>query len=266
MNFIIIIPARLYSSRFPEKMLANIHGKPMIIRVIEKALTTEANQIIVAVDHIKLKKIIETEYCGSKYAVTVCLTNSTHQSGTDRLSEVIIKKYKFPINQIIVNLQGDEPLISAHMIHQVVKTLKNSSNDISVATLATPIYSEYEAQNENIVKIVINVKNDALYFSRSKIPWMHMCNKSNNINYPISLLLRHIGVYAYRNDFFHRYVKWKKCTLEQIEMLEQLRILWNDEKIRVSVIENAPNISVDTPELLKKANELFLKQLQNNFI
>lgn len=256
-NFIIIIPARFYSSRFPGKLLADIHGKPMIIRVIEKALTTFADNVLIAVDNIKLKKIIELEYPSSQYKVTVCLTKSVHQSGTERIAEVV-KKYNFSNDQIIIHLQGDEPLISSRMIHQVVQTLQTSPNDISVATLATPIYSKTESKNTNVVKVVININNDAIYFSRAVIPWNNINNYNNNKNYSVRLLLRHIGIYAYRSNFPIRYVNWGKSPLEAIEMLEQLRILWNNEKIRVSIIDNVFNISVDTPEALKRVNEVFL--------
>lgn len=258
MGFIIIIPARFYSSRFPRKLLADIHGKPMIVRVIEKALMTMADQIIVAVDNMKLKQIIESEYCCSQYAINVCLTKSTHQSGTERLAEVV-KNYGFSDSQIIVNLQGDEPLISSYMIHQVVKTLQMSDTDISVTTLATPIFSEQEAQDSNVVKVIINANNDALYFSRSRIPWQNIYN-NNIINRSIKILLRHVGIYSYRVNFLKRYIQWPRSALEQVEMLEQLRVLWNNERIRVKVIDNTSNISVNTPEELNQVNKLFFKK------
>lgn len=255
MNFTIIIPARFFSLRFPKKLLADIHGKPMIIRVIEKALTTTADKVIIATDHRKIIEIIESEYGCDKNRVEVCLTQSTHQSGMERLSEVV-ERYKLSDNQYIVHLQADEPLISSYMIHQVVKSLYMSSHDISVTTLVTPIFSFKEFQDNNVVKVVINVNNDALYFSRSPIPWNDM---SNNIDFSTQLL-RHIGIYSYRVNFVRRYMTWVKSPLEKLENLEQLRVLWYGEKIRVSIINKVLHISVDTSESLKRVNELFLNK------
>lgn len=255
MNFIIIIPARFYSSRFPGKLLANIHGKPMIIRVIEKALMTTAKKIIVATDNNIITQIITLEYGSSKKNIEVCLTQSAHQSGTERASEVI-QRYQLPDNQCIVQLQADEPLISSSMIHKVVESLYMSANNISVTTLATPITSSEESKDQNTVKVVIDINNDALYFSRSQIPWSH---SYNNLDPALQILLSHVGIYAYRANFIHRYIQWSKSPLEQIEQLEQLRVLWYGEKIRVSIINKVFSISVNTPASLRRVNDLFYK-------
>ncbi|CAD83442.1 3-deoxy-manno-octulosonate cytidylyltransferase [Candidatus Blochmanniella floridana] len=255
MNFIIIIPARFFSSRFPGKLLADIQGKPMIIRVIEKALTTKTTKIIVATDSVSIKQIVEYEYYSFGDKVEVCLTYSDHQSGTERISE-IVKRYRFADDQIIVQLQGDEPLISSYMIHQIVDVFNmTTSNNISVSTLATPIFFYNEVIDSNIVKVVVNIYGVALYFSRSMIPWMSI---NHDFNQELGIWLRHIGIYAYRVNFLSRYMNWIKSSLEKYEMLEQLRILWNGETIYVSVMDNIRNISVDTPESLRKVNELFL--------
>lgn len=254
MKFIVVIPARLFSSRFPGKVLAYIHGKPMIVRVIEKALKTEAYKIIVATDSNMIIQAIQYEFSNFKNnKIAVFLTKNTYRSGTERLSEVV-KYYKLKHDQCIVQLQADEPLISANMIHTVVESLYSSSNNVSVTTLAIPITSTEEYQDHNIVKVVTNINNDALYFSRSKIPW----NKNyNNTDFIKNFLLRHIGIYAYRANFIHRYIQWQQSPLEKLENLEQLRVLWYGEVIRVSIIKEEYSISVDTPKSLKRVNELF---------
>lgn len=256
MSFVIVIPARFFSSRFPGKLLADIHGKPVIVRVIERAMTVKPKKIIVATDSIIIKKAVDLEYFRSIYKelIEVCLTQSTHNSGMERLSEVI-SRYQFPNNQIIVHLQGDEPLVSSFLICKLVQSLYKMNN-IYVSTLATPIRSLQEATDSNIVKVVVNINNDALYFSRSMIPWSNQDNKLINNN---NMLFRHIGIYSYRASFIYRYVKWSRSPLEQLEMLEQLRILWHGETIRVSIIDDIYSVSVDTPESLKRVNELFLK-------
>lgn len=251
MSFLVIIPARFFSTRFPGKMLSNIHGKPMIVRVIEKAIQSKAKMVIVATDSIEIAQAIELERC----PVEICLTRSNHQSGTERLEEVAIK-YKLPDHQIIVHLQGDEPLITPIMISQVADVL--DVVDANVATLATPINCLEDAKNSNVVKVVVNINNYALYFSRSMVPWCHDKYFKSNRYRITSALLRHIGIYSYRTCFLHRYIKWTKSVLESFEMLEQLRVLWYGEKIYVSLVDNATNlIGVDTPEMLFRVNELF---------
>lgn len=251
MNFLVVIPARFFSKRFPGKLLADIHGKPMIVRVMEQALKSGAKKVIIATDSIKIAHVIELEQSSAE----ICLTRSDHQSGMERLEEVAMH-YNFEDDQIIVHLQGDEPLITSAMIFQVANALIDS--DASMATLATPINSLQDVKNSNIVKVVVNMNNHALYFSRSMIPWC--CHqyfnkdqfKKNNI------FLRHIGIYSYRACFLHRYVKWTSSPFEIFEMLEQLRILWQGEIIYVSLINSAVNIiGVDTPEMLSVVNKIF---------
>ncbi|WP_331828198.1 3-deoxy-manno-octulosonate cytidylyltransferase [Candidatus Blochmannia sp. SNP] len=252
MNFVVIIPVRLFSTRFPGKALADIHGKPMIVRVMEKALDSGADKVIIATDSVLIAQAVESE----QSEVEVYLTRSDHQSGTERLAEVAVN-YKFPDNQIIVHLQGDEPLISPVMIRQVANTLDSVRLTTGMATLATSLNSLEEACDVNVVKVVINMNNNALYFSRSMIPW----NQGYFDNYPDSrtskILLRHIGIYSYQVNFLHHYIAWTKSPLEQLEQLEQLRVLWHGETIYVSVIDNVFNISVDTPESLRRVNTLF---------
>lgn len=253
MNFITIIPARFFSSRFPGKMLADIQGKPMIIRVIERALATKTIKVIIATDSVSIKQVVECEYSLNN-KVEVCLTRITHQSGTERISEVV-RRYQFSKNQIIVQLQGDEPLILPHMIHKLVNALNITKNNVSVSTLAMPISSYQEAIDNNVVKVVINIYGIALYFSRSIIPW----NKTQNyLDQGVDLWLRHVGIYSYRVSFLYRYMQWIISPLEKYEMLEQLRVLWHGEKIHVSIIRDVFNISVDTPKSLKQVNEFLV--------
>ncbi|UAJ66180.1 3-deoxy-manno-octulosonate cytidylyltransferase [Candidatus Schneideria nysicola] len=224
MKFIVIIPARFSSTRFPGKPLVNINNKPMIIHVMERAIESGANQVIVATDHINIFNIVQ-EAGGN-----ACLTSSQHQSGTERIWEVI-KKYKFNNEEIIVNLQGDEPFIPPTLISQIVTHLMNHSH-IKMITLAlSSRMNENDAFHPNIVKVVIDKNNYALYFSRSLIPWGNQISLNNYENtYEI---LQHIGIYAYRVNFIKRYIHWKMSPLEQIEKLEQLRVLWYGEKIYV---------------------------------
>lgn len=249
MNFIVIIPARFFSTRFPGKLLADVCGKPMIIRVIENALKSGAQRVILATDSIEIIHAVESE----KLSVEICLTKSDHNSGIERIAEVAVR-YKFLDHQIIVHLQGDEPLITPNMIYQMAIILNTVATN--VATLAIPISSISEIQDNNVVKVVININNYALYFSRSMIPWFnYRLLKSNKLNIS-NVFLRHIGIYSYRVCLLHRYVKWYKSILEGYEMLEQLRILWNGETIYVSLIKDTTNIiSVDTPEMLSFVNK-----------
>lgn len=250
MNFLVIIPARLDSKRFPKKLLADIHGKPMIVRVMEKALKSGAKKVIVATDSIQIAQAVELE----KSSTEVCLTQFHHRSGIERLEEVAVR-YKIEDHQIIVHLQGDEPLITSSMIYQVAHALRNSS--ASMATLATPIHSWQDISNCNIVKVVMNVHNHALYFSRSIIPWCRYQHFKKN-KFHMYKVYRHIGIYSYYTNFLHRYVKWEKSPLEIVEMLEQLRVLWQGEKIYVSLINDAVNIiGVDTVEMLSRVNKFF---------
>lgn len=254
MNFVVIIPVRFFSTRFPGKALADINGKPMIIRVMENALDSGADKVIVATDSSRIARVIQSERSESE----VCLTRSNHQSGTERLSEVAVN-YKFSDDQIIVHLQGDEPLISSIMIRQVASILYSMSSATAMVTLATPLRSFEEACDDNVVKVVVNANSNALYFSRSMIPW-NTGDFKNYLDSELSkMLLRHIGIYSYRTKFLSRYIEWTKSPLEQLERLEQLRVLWHGETIHVSVIDDVLSISVNTPESLMHVNSVFQK-------
>lgn len=247
MSFIAIIPARYASSRLPGKPLADINGKPMVVHVMERALESGADRVIVATDHPDVMKAVEA--AGGE----VCMTRPDHQSGTERLAEVI-ERYGFSDDEIIVNVQGDEPLIPSVIIRQVAENL--AASQAGMATLAVPIGSAEEAFNPNAVKVVMDAQGYALYFSRATIPWERerFTHSRDNIG---DHFLRHIGIYAYRAGFVRRYVTWEPSALEQIELLEQLRVLWYGEKIHVAVAKAIPSVGVDTPEDLQRVRDHF---------
>lgn len=242
MSFTAIIPARYASTRLPGKPLVDIHGKPMVVHVMERARESGASRVIVATDHPAVAQAVEA--AGGE----VCMTRADHQSGTERLAEVI-EKYQFADDEIIVNVQGDEPMIPAEIVRQVATNLAGSA--AGMATLAVPVTDAEEAFNPNAVKVVMDVNGYALYFSRATIPWdrERYARSREQIG---DTLLRHIGIYAYRAGFIRRYVAWAPCPLEQIELLEQLRVLWYGEKIHVAVAQTIPSVGVDTPEDLQR--------------
>lgn len=249
--FTVIIPARFASTRLPGKPLADIHGKPMVVRVMEQALKSGASRVIIATDHQEVVDAVQ--HAGGE----ACMTDSNHHSGTERLAEVI-DKYQFADDEIIVNVQGDEPLIPPMIISQVANNLANSQAEMG--TLAVPINNAEEAFNPNAVKVVMDQSGYALYFSRAAIPWQR---DQFAVNKQIigDHFLRHIGIYAYRAGFIRRYVTWPASPLENIEMLEQLRVLWYGEKIHVAVAAQAPGAGVDTPEDLDSVRKIFAQLL-----
>lgn len=245
--FTVIIPARYASTRLPGKPLADIQGKPMVVRVMEQAIKSGASRVIVATDHADVAAAV-IEAGGE-----ACMTDPNHQSGTERLAEVI-DTYGFADDEIIVNVQGDEPLIPPEIISQVACNLQGSK--AQMGTLAVPISDAHEAFNPNAVKVVTDKDGYALYFSRATIPWDRgrFALSQETIG---DSLLRHIGIYAYRAGFIRRYITWDASPLEKIEMLEQLRVLWYGEKIHVAVAQTTPGAGVDTPEDLEVVRKQF---------
>ena len=242
MSFTVVIPARYQSTRLPGKPLADIGGKPMIQWVYEQSLKSGAERVIIATDDSRV------EEAAKGFGATVCMTSPDHESGTERLAEVV-EKMGIDENHIIVNVQGDEPLIPPSIIRQVANNL--AQNPVApMATLAVEIEDEAEVFNPNAVKVVTDQKGFALYFSRATIPWDRDNFSADNktIAQP---LLRHIGIYAYRAGFINTYIGWQPSALEKIECLEQLRVLWYGEKIHVEVAMEAPAAGVDTPEDLE---------------
>ncbi|WP_392560395.1 3-deoxy-manno-octulosonate cytidylyltransferase [Orbus mooreae] len=248
MSYTVVIPARYASTRLPGKPLADIVGKPMVIRVMEQAKKSGATRVIVATDNQQVFDVV------SSYNGQVVLTSEKHNSGTERLAEAI-EKCGFSDDEVIVNVQGDEPLIPPTIIDQVANNLVQFNT--GMATLAVPIDSVEEAFNPGAVKVVMDKNGYALYFSRATIPWERdRFAKSKDLIG--DFYLRHIGIYAYRAGFIRRYINWQPSQLEQIEMLEQLRVLWYGEKIHVEKAKEVPAIGVDTPEDLKKVRAIFL--------
>lgn len=246
--FTVIIPARFASKRLPGKPLTDIHGKPMIIRVMERALMSDATRVIVATDHQAVFDVVKAANG------EVCMTDPAHQSGTERLAEVI-EKYKFSDEEIIINVQGDEPLIPPEIINQLANNLM--LNNVGMATLATAINNPDDVFDPAIVKVVTDKQSNALYFSRAAIPW-------ERDRFAVSKMeigqhfLRHIGIYAYRAGFIRRYIQWPISPLEMIEMLEQLRVLWYGEKIHVALAVKTPGPGVDNQQDLDAVRKAFI--------
>jgi 3-deoxy-manno-octulosonate cytidylyltransferase (CMP-KDO synthetase) len=252
-SFVVVIPARYQSSRLPGKVLADIAGKPMIQWVVEKAQLSGASKVIVATDNDEVEQVVKS------FGGEVCKTRDDHQSGTERLAEVM-EQYQFSDNEIIVNVQGDEPFIPPENIAQVADNLaiQDQSKKQKIArmsTLAIKIESVEEAFNANAVKVLTDKDGYALYFSRATIPYDRERFLGNdNVSEIGEFYLRHVGIYAYRAGFIKDYVRWPASQLEQIEALEQLRVLYQGEHIHVAVAkDNVPVEGVDTPEDLEKA-------------
>lgn len=248
MSFTVIIPARYASSRLPRKPLADIAGKPMIQHVWEKTQQAGANRVIIATDHEEIEQVAKT------FSAEVCMTSTEHNSGTERLAEVI-QKMAITDDEIIVNVQGDEPLIPPVIIQQVAQNL--AENQVNMATLAVKLETKEELFNPNCVKVVTDQKGMALYFSRAAIPFARDyfadCNDAFVASQPY---LRHIGIYAYRAKFVNQYIRWQPTVLEKLESLEQLRALWYGEKIHVELAKEAPQVGVDTLEDLERVRKI----------
>lgn len=253
MKFSVIIPARFASSRLPGKPLADIVGKPMILRVLEQAQKSSAQRVIVATDHQRVYDVVLA--AGGE----VILTSDQHHSGTERLAEVI-DRYHFADDEVIVNVQGDEPLIPPVIIDQVAENLVQYKT--GMATLAVPILDAEEAFNPAAVKVVCDQDGYALYFSRATIPWERdrFAQSQATIG---DFYRRHIGIYAYRAGFIRQYIHWAPSALEQIEMLEQLRVLWYGEKIHVATAKQTPAAGVDTAADLAAVCDIIRQQAED---
>lgn len=249
--FTVIIPARLASSRLPEKALADIAGKPMVVRVAERAKLSEAQRIVVATDHTAIAAAC------SEYGIEAVLTGKQHTSGTARLAEAALL-LGMADSDIAVNVQGDEPLIDPALINRTAELLGSSS--AQMATAAHPIADVAEFLNPNCVKVVLDQRRNALYFSRAPIAWPRDAFAETQAVLPEGFApLRHIGLYAYRVGFLHQYVGLPPSPLESIESLEQLRVLWHGGKIAVTVCDNVPAAGVDTAEDLQRVRDWFAR-------
>lgn len=246
----IIIPARYQSERLPGKPLQLIGDAPMIQHVYQNAKRAEVEEVIVATDDARILMAVES------FGGKVCMTASTHQSGTERIAEVI-EKQQLDDDDIIVNLQGDEPLLPFSLINQTVNNLRRY-DQAAVATLCEPIESPVELFSTQVNKVVRDHEGYAIYFSRAPIPWYrHGFAQAEKIMPSDYVYYRHIGLYVYRAGFVKRYVRWAPCVLEKIEALEQLRVLWYGEKIHVDIAREKAGIGVDTPEDLARVRRVF---------
>jgi 3-deoxy-manno-octulosonate cytidylyltransferase (CMP-KDO synthetase) len=249
MNFKIVIPARFASTRFPGKPLELINGQPMIVRVVERALATQAASVTVATDDERIARALV------QLPIEVMLTDPNHPSGTDRLAEVAIKK-QWSDTDIIVNVQGDEPMMVPGNVQQVAECLHRHS-DAAIATLCTPIQSEQELLDPNVVKVVCTHQEQALYFSRAPIPWPRDAMRHHLKDQRLySQAQRHIGLYAYRVASLIQLSQLAPTPLEMTEQLEQLRAMEHGLKVVITPAREVPGPGVDTPEDLARINLL----------
>ena len=249
MPYSIVIPARFAATRLPGKPLREIAGKPLLQHVYECARRTQARQIIIATDDERIQA------AATAFGADVCMTSSHHQSGTQRINEVILSR-NIADDEIIVNLQGDEPLMPAACIEQVADVL--ASNPLAqMSTLVTPVIHEDEVFDSNVVKVVVNKLGFALYFSRASIPWQRGCYEQHRIDHNDTwTCLRHIGIYSYRAAYIKEYVTLSPSPLEEIESLEQLRVLWHGGNIAVGEAVEIPGPGVDTEKDFAKVSQL----------
>jgi 3-deoxy-manno-octulosonate cytidylyltransferase (CMP-KDO synthetase) len=245
-EFLVVIPARLGSTRLPRKPLADIGGKPMVIRVAERAQQSQAQSVVVATDSPEIQAAC------NEHRIECLLTSPNHPTGTDRIAEVA-QLLKLPANTLVVNVQGDEPLIPPELINQVAQTLADNAA-CAISTVAVPMTDASEITNPNVVKVVLNKAGEALYFSRATIPFVRDPEST-----PVVTHLRHLGIYAYRADFLQAYSRLEPAPPEQAEALEQLRALWNGYRIAVHTASEAPPAGVDTAEDLERVRQILAK-------
>ncbi|MBN8746621.1 3-deoxy-manno-octulosonate cytidylyltransferase [Xylophilus ampelinus] len=249
MSFTVLIPARLASTRLPDKPLADIAGLPMVVRVAQRAAQSSASRVVVAADDARI-----AEAC-NRHGVDVLLTRVDHPSGSDRLAEACTL-LGLPDDEIVVNVQGDEPLIDPALIDAVAHALA-ARPEVPMSTAVHAIDSLDDFTNPNVVKAVLDDAGHALYFSRAPIPWPRDCSgRGAPAALPEPPPLRHIGIYGYRAGFVRRFPSLTAAPLERTEALEQLRVLWHGHRIAVHVSARAPGPGVDTPEDLVRVRAL----------
>ena len=248
--FTVLIPARWASTRLPGKALADIAGKPMVVHVAERALASGASRVVVATDD---RRIADG---AAAHGISAVLTRSDHATGTDRLAEAA-ERLGLAANDIVVNVQGDEPLLDPSLIRRIAQLLA-ASPDAAIATACHPIGDLQDAFNPNVVKVALDRRNYALYFSRATIPWARDAFGSAERSLPAELpLYRHYGLYAYRVGFLKRYPTLASAPIERFEALEQLRALWHGYRIVVEIATGTPAPGIDTPADLERARALY---------
>lgn len=252
MTFKVVIPARYASARLPGKPLLDIGGKPMVVRVVEQALQSGAEEVVVATDHEGIAAVVR------KAGHQAVMTRADHASGTDRISEVV-ELQGWSDQSIVVNVQGDEPLISPALIREVAVDL-SQHEAAAIATACHPLHDKAAVVNSSAVKVVLDKAGYALYFSRAPIPYARDAYDAGG-DVPNGLpVYKHIGIYAYRASFLLQYKQLAPAPIERFEMLEQLRALWHGYKISVMIAEHAPSIGVDTKADLEYVRTVLLQQ------
>ena len=246
--FDVIIPARYAASRLPGKLLRDIAGKPMIHRTYERALESKAERIIVATDDDGIARVVDS------FGGMVCRTQSEHATGTDRIAETV-EILSFDKDRIIVNLQGDEPCVPGGLIDQVAECLAGAT-EAEMATVSLPLVRHEDMNDPSVVKVVVDRRGYALYFSRAPIPFVRNDVPPGNATHP-RYMRRHIGLYAYRVGYLRRFVSLEPSPLEQVESLEQLRALWHGDRIAVAAAESIPGPGVDTLADLEEVIQIF---------
>jgi len=250
MHFTAIVPARLASARFPGKALADLGGKPMIVRVAERARESGADKVYVATDHRDIADAVE------RAGFQAVMTRADHPTGTDRIAEVA-ERLGLEAEVVVVNVQGDEPLIEPGLVRAVAALLSDTP-EVAIATACHPIHRLEELFDPNAVKVVLDHAGLARYFSRAPVPWARDAFAASPKRLPEGLpCYRHIGVYAYRAEFLRVFPRLAASPLERFEALEQLRALWHGYAIAVTVRQDAPLPGVDTPEDLERVRALF---------
>lgn len=251
MPFYVIIPARFGSTRLPGKPLKSLAGKPMIQWVYEAAQKSEAQKVIVATDNEAIAEVVKA------FGGHVCMTKAEHPSGTDRLQEVV-EQLGLADDEIVVNVQGDEPLIPPAVINQVAANLAGNIGSC-MATLSEPLQTMDDCFNPNAVKVVSSKNGQALYFSRAPIPWVRDNYSTDSPVLPSNnLAQRHIGIYAYRAELLHQFVTWPVAALEAVEKLEQLRVLENGKHIHIEpACEDVP-AGIDTEDDFQRVQDILI--------
>ena len=250
--FCVVIPARLSSSRLPNKPLADIHGAPMVVRVAQRALRSAATQVVVAGDDASIVLACEQHH------IACVLTSTDHPSGSDRLAQAV-SLLNLPDDAVVVNVQGDEPLIPPELINAVAQTLTDRP-DCVMSTAAHAIHSATDFLNPNIVKVVLDHRDTAMYFSRAPIAWPRDVHVRVGPEATLKAQpMRHVGIYAYRAGFLRTFPTLPMAPVEISESLEQLRVLWHGYKIAVHITQGPPSPGVDTPEDLRIAREMWPK-------
>ena len=249
MEFRVIIPARFDSTRLPGKVLVDIAGKPMIQYVYESAIKSGAEEVVIATDDKRIHQVAKD------FGALVCMTSSDHQSGTERIAEAAVA-LGFEDDEIIICLQGDEPLTPPDAIRKLAEDL-DEHNNVKVASLCVPITEVDELFNPHSTKVVLNRRNYALYFSHAPIPWgRDIFSDKENLQLNDSHY-RHVGIYAYRVGFLEEYLSWDACPAEKMEALEQLRILWHGGRIHMVVAKSKCPPGVDTEKDLERVRAYF---------